>query len=116
MKKLEVGTLIKDNDKIGVITKVIEVGTLDTDIDIINWRANYEVHYVDGIISILGCKTIDRLTEEGKIEIIFEPTTPLPPSSSKDILRECLDLHDKDEINKKDRRDKCGQKQKKRDQ
>ena len=115
MKKLEVGTLIEDNDKIGVVTKVIEVGTLNTDVDLIKWRANYEIHYVDGIVSILGCKTMERLVEEGKICIIFCPTTPLPPSSSEDMLRECLDLHNMDKSKKKDRRAKCGQKQKKRD-
>ena len=80
MQKLKIGTLINDNDKLGVVTKVIEMGTLDVAIDIINWRANYEIHYIDGIVSILGCKTVERLIEEGKIQIIFTPTTPLPPS------------------------------------
>ena len=48
MKKdvLKVGTLIKDHDKIGVITKVIEVGQLNTKVPIISWRANYEITYI----------------------------------------------------------------------
>ena len=78
MQKLKVGTLIEDNGKLGVITKVIEMGTLNVDSDIIKWRANYEVHYADGIISIIACSTISRLINEGKIRIISYPTTPLP--------------------------------------
>ena len=79
MEKLKVGTLIEDNGKLGVITKVIEMGTLNVDSDIIKWRANYEVHYADGIISIIACATISRLISEGKIKIVSYPTaTPLP--------------------------------------
>jgi len=115
MQKLKIGTLISDNDKLGVITKVIEMGTLDVAIDIINWRANYEIHYVDGIVSILGCKTVERLILENKIQIVYAPTTPLPPSSSsQDILRECLHMHE--EESKKDRRKECGTKKPKKDQ
>tara|TARA_B100000212_G_C27376223_1_gene534849 strand:+ start:226 stop:585 length:360 start_codon:yes stop_codon:yes gene_type:complete len=79
MEKLKVGTLIEDNGKLGVITKVIEMGTLNVDSDIIKWRANYEVHYADGIISIIACATISRLIDEGKVKIVSYPaTTPLP--------------------------------------
>jgi len=78
MEKLKVGTLIEDNEKLGVITKVIEMGTLNVGSDIIKWRANYEIHYADGIISIIACATISRLIDEGKIKIISCPATPLP--------------------------------------
>ena len=118
MQKLKIGTLINDNDKLGVVTKVIEMGTLDVAIDIINWRANYEVHYVDGIVSILGCKTVERLIKENKIQIVFTPTTPLPPSSSSsDILRESMHMCEQDqESAKKNRRTECGTRKKKKDQ
>lgn len=117
MKKLRIGTLISDNEKLGVITKVIEVGTLDVGIDLINWRANYEIHYTDGVVSILGCKTVDRLIQEGKIEIVYHPTTPLPPSSSsEDILRDYMQMHEKKEKNKKVRRKECVHQKPKKDQ
>ena len=116
MQKLKVGTLISDNNKLGVITKVIEVGTLNTMIDLIKWRANYEVHYTDGVVSILGCTTIDRLIKENKIKIIFCPTTPLPPSSSsEDILRESIHMHDTKQRKKKNRRKRCGTQKPKKD-
>ena len=116
MQKLKVGTLISDNNKLGVITKVIEVGTLNTMIDLIKWRANYEVHYTDGVVSILGCTTIDRLIKEGKIKIIYSPATPLPPSSSsEDILRESIHMHDIKQRKKKDRRKGCGTQKPKKD-
>lgn len=115
MQKLEVGTLISDNDKLGVVTKIIEIGTLDVEIDIINWRANYEIHYVDGIVAILGCKTVDRLIKEEKINIIYRPTTPLPHSSSKQLVRDVIQLQEENKQNKG--RTKCGSKKdKKKDQ
>ena len=118
MQKLKVGTLISDNDKLGVVTKVIEVGTLDVEVDLINWRANYEIHYIDGIVSILGCKTVERLVKEKKIKIVYEPTTPLPPSSLKNSLRDYAQMC---EENKKDTKNigrfECGaKKSKKKDQ
>ena len=110
MEKLQVGTLISDNDKLGVITKIIEVGTLDVEVDIINWRANYEIHYVDGIVAILGCKTVDRLVKEKKINIIYRPTTPLP-HSPRDLLDEYVSTSESEQQQKKNRRTNCGEKQ-----
>tara|TARA_B100001093_G_scaffold514214_1_gene587754 strand:+ start:948 stop:1295 length:348 start_codon:yes stop_codon:yes gene_type:complete len=115
MEKLKVGTLINDNDKLGVITKIIEVGTLDVEVDIINWRANYEVHYTDGVVAVLGCKTVERLVKEEKIKIVYRPTTPLPHSSSEQLVRDVIQLQEKD--NPKKRRSKCGaKKERKKDQ
>ena len=118
MQKLEVGTLISDNDKLGVITKVIEMGTLDVEIDIINWRANYEIHYTDGMVSILGCATVDRLVKEKKIKIISKPTTPLPPSSLKSSLHDYAQMQEQLNRNtKNNKRHECGaKKNKKKDQ
>ena len=110
MKKLKVGTLINDNGKLGVITKIIEMGTLDVEVDIINWRANYEIHYTDGVIAVLGCKTVERLIKEEKIEIVYRPTTPLPHSSSKQLVRDVI--HMQEAKSSKRGRKKCGNKKK----
>jgi len=97
MQKLKVGTLISDNNKLGVVTKIIEIGTLDVEIDIINWRANYEIHYIDGIVAILGCKTVARLIKEKKIKVIYQPTTPLPHSSSKQLVNNVIHMQEENE-------------------
>ena len=80
MKKdaLKVGTLIKDQNKIGVITKVVEVGQLDTKVPIISWRANYESTYTDGTTLLLSCKALEAMIANGVVEVYY-PTTPLPP-------------------------------------
>ncbi len=115
MKKLQVGTLISDNDKLGVITKIIEIGTLDVEVDIINWRANYEIHYVDGIVAILGCKTVERLIKEQKINVIYRPTTPLPHSSSEKLIRDVMQMQKEEAPD--NRRNRCGStRNKKKDQ
>ena len=83
MKKdaLKIGTLIKDHDRIGIITKVIEVGQLDTKVPIISWRANYEITYTDGTTLLLSCKALDAMIVNGVVEVYY-PTTPLvtPPT------------------------------------
>lgn len=70
MERLKVGTLILDNGKVGVITKVITSGTLKTDNDIINWRNNYEIFYDDGTISVIGENTLLKLIRREEIKII----------------------------------------------
>ena len=70
MEKLRVGTLLLDNNKIGVITKVITSGTLKTDNEIIKWRNNYEIYYDDGSFSIIGEGTLHRLIKKGEVKII----------------------------------------------
>ena len=71
MKKnaLKVGTLIKDHNKIGIITKVIEVGQLDAKVPIISWRANYEITYTDGTTLLVSCKALDAMIHNGVVEI-----------------------------------------------
>lgn len=70
MEKLKVGSLIMDNEKIGVITRIITSGTLDTGHDLIKWRNNYEVYYGDGSFSIIGEGTLHRLISRGEIKIL----------------------------------------------
>jgi len=68
--RYKVGTLIKDMDKIGVIYRVIEAGTLQTTSAMMNWRINYEIYYFDGNVSIMGHDTIERLVISGKVKFI----------------------------------------------
>ena len=79
MKKdvLKVGTLIRDQNKIGVISKVIEVGQLDAKVPIISWRANYEITYTDGTTLLVSCKALSNMIDNGVVEIYY-PTTLLP--------------------------------------
>jgi hypothetical protein len=82
MKKnaLKVGTLIRDHNRIGVISKVVEVGQLDTNVPIISWRANYEITYTDGTTLLISCRALDNMVDNGVVEI-YHPTTPLLSSS-----------------------------------
>ena len=82
MKILKVGTLIEDNGKIGVIARVIRMGKMDFENDILSWRDNYEIHYLDGTITVIGVKAFSRLVEDEKIKIMVSSgtTTLLPPS------------------------------------
>jgi len=70
VEKLKVGTLILDNSKVGVITKVITSGTLNTEHDLIKWRNNYEIYYDDGSFSIIGEGTLSRLIEKGEVKVL----------------------------------------------
>lgn len=70
MERLELGTLIVDNGKIGIVTKILTSGTLNTDHDLIKWRNNYEVYYSDGSFSIIGEATLHRLIEKGEVKIL----------------------------------------------
>ncbi len=85
MQILKVGTLIEDNGKIGVIARVIRMGKMDFENDILSWRDNYEIHYLDGTITVIGVRAFARLVEDNKIRIIASSGTTtllLPPSSS----------------------------------
>jgi len=70
VENLEIGTLILDNNKIGVITRIITNGTLRTGHELIKWRNNYEVYYGDGSFSIIGEATLHRLIKNGEVKII----------------------------------------------
>ncbi len=67
---LSPGTLIKDMGKLGVIYRVIDSGTLDTALSVINWRTNYEIYYFDGVITIMGHLTLKRLLETKDIIVV----------------------------------------------
>ena len=69
-EELEIGTLILDNGKIGIIVNVMKSGSLRTSVSIINWRENYEIYYFDGQATVMGTETLNRLIREGKITVI----------------------------------------------
>tara|TARA_Y100000310_G_scaffold322737_1_gene382134 strand:+ start:142 stop:363 length:222 start_codon:yes stop_codon:yes gene_type:complete len=73
MQALEVGTLIEDMGKIGIIVRIIQSGTMDIELPLIKWRVNYELFYQDGMITIMAEKTMERLIEDHRIKIIAPP-------------------------------------------
>lgn len=87
MKKdvLKVGTLLTDNGKMGIISKVVEIGQLRPEVPIVSWRANYEITYVDGTILLLSCKALEAMVKNGVVVLHETATTHLPPSFSSHI-------------------------------
>ena len=67
---LSVGTLIKDMGRIGVITKIIQSGALETAKALIKWRINYEIIYFDGGVTVIGANALERLIKSGIVEIL----------------------------------------------
>ena len=74
MAELELGSLILDNGKIGVVIRVLTSGTLSTSHDFIKWRNNYEIYYSDyyndGTFSVIGEATLQNLIEKGEVKIL----------------------------------------------
>jgi|TARA_R110000824_G_scaffold190728_1_gene372262 hypothetical protein len=68
-EKVLVGTLIRDGKKIGIVFKEIKSGTWSEQ-PLFNWRTNYEIYYEDGSVCVMGSDTLDRLIQNGKIELI----------------------------------------------
>ena len=66
----DIGTLIWDMGKIGVICRLIETGKLNTTSAVVNWRFNYEIYYVDGSITIMGHDTLERLVQSGAVYLL----------------------------------------------
>jgi hypothetical protein len=66
----EIGTLIKDKGKIGIIYRHLDAGDLDTSYNSIRWQRNYEIYFLDGNITILGERALSRLIKHGQVEII----------------------------------------------
>ena len=68
----KVGTLIEDLGKLGVIVRVIKNGALQTKMALINWRLNYEIYYFDGMVTIMGHETFNRLIDNNSIKVLVE--------------------------------------------
>ena len=64
------GTLIEDMGKVGIISKVIPYGAMNTDIGAIKWRKNYEITYVDGDVQVIAETTFLKLVRRGDIIIL----------------------------------------------
>jgi len=67
--ELKIGSLIKDNGKIGIITNVIEQGKW-TDKGPFNFSKNFEINYVDGQTAVMSEHSIKRLIELGTIVVL----------------------------------------------
>jgi len=70
LDEIEVGTLIEDLGKIGIVVRKLKSGTMEIELPLIKWRVNYELFYQDGVVTIMAEATIRRLMEEGKMKII----------------------------------------------
>ena len=68
--KWEVGTVIEDMGKLGIVTKVLPYGAMNIEIPAIKWRNNYEISYADGDVQIIAESTFIKLVERGDIKII----------------------------------------------
>ena len=76
-KSFQVGTLLKDAGKLGLIYRIVEAGSLNTLIPLIDWRVNYEIYYFDGTITMMGENTLLRMIKAGEISILKgKVTTP----------------------------------------
>ena len=68
--KWKAGTLIEDMGKIGIISKVLPHGAMNTDIDVIKWRNNYEITNIDGDVQVMAERTFTKLVNRGDIKVI----------------------------------------------
>lgn len=66
----EVGDLLSDTGKLGVVTRILKSGAMQTDFPLIKWRVNYEICYLDGDIQIIGESTLAKLIEQGIIVLL----------------------------------------------
>ena len=65
----DIGTLIRDGEKVGIIYREIQSGTW-TEQPLFNWKTNYEIYYDDGTVCVMGGDTLERLIKAGRIEIL----------------------------------------------
>ncbi len=77
-KPYNIGTLLRDGDKLGIIYREIKSGTWSTR-PLFNWQVNYEIYYEDGTVCVMGLSTIKRLIENGRMEIIEDRENDLLP-------------------------------------
>ena len=70
MKEINIGTLVLDINKIGIVVNIYKAGTMDIDLPLIRWRKNYLIYYQDGTQITMGDQTVRRLLEEGKMKVL----------------------------------------------
>ena len=73
--RFEIGTLIQDQGKVGIIKKIIDANTKLTGNKLFDLRKNYEIYYYDGHIGYLGCKSLVRLVTAGYIKVLYDPNS-----------------------------------------
>ena len=73
MGTFEIGTVIQDQGKVGVIKNIVDPNTKATGHKLVDMRRNYEIYYSDGYIGYLGCESLSRLVKAGCIEILYNP-------------------------------------------
>ena len=69
INELRIGSLIKDNNKIGIITNVIEQGTW-TEGGLFSLAKNFEISYTDNQITVMTEYSMKRLIEAGTIVVL----------------------------------------------
>jgi hypothetical protein len=67
--EIKVGTMLLDDDKLGIITNEIKSGTW-TEEPLFNWTTSYEIKYADGNICIMTEESLRRLITRGKIKLL----------------------------------------------
>lgn len=67
--EIKVGTMLLDDEKLGIITNEIKSGTW-TEEPLFNWTTSYEIKYADGDICIMTEESLRRLIARGKIRLL----------------------------------------------
>jgi hypothetical protein len=67
--EIKVGTMLLDDEKLGIITNEIKSGTW-TEEPLFNWTTSYEIKYADGDICIMTEESLRRLIARGKIKLL----------------------------------------------
>ena len=68
-QQIDIGTIIIDNDKLGIVINKIKSGTW-TEEPLFNWTTSYEIKYIDGDVCIMTEASLSRLVTSGKIKIL----------------------------------------------
>jgi len=68
-KRIEIGAIIIDNGKLGLIFNEIKSGTW-TEEPLFNWTTSYEIKYANGDVCIMTEASLVRLILSGKILIL----------------------------------------------
>jgi len=67
--EIKVGTMLIDNDKLGIVISEIKSGTWSEE-PWFNWTTSYEIKYSDGDRCIMTKHSLTRLVDSGKIVIL----------------------------------------------
>lgn len=68
-QNIKVGTMIIDDNKLGIIINEIKSGTW-TEEPLFNWTTSYEIKYADGDVCIMTEESLRRLIKRGKIKVL----------------------------------------------